>query len=959
MIFIIISVQEVLEIVSEWCSSVKMVARITPVMLSHLVVLAAACVSLTVATDPAYRLNTPIVPQSYAISITPFFDTRDVNAFTFDGEVTITFQTSSVTNQIKLHSEDLTFTENDITITNGNTVVPLNTANALEFVTNYTFALINLQGDLAIDTTYTLKIVYRGPIRSDLSGFYRNYYYENGVKKWLGSTQMEPTHARKVFPCFDEPHLKATFTMTIDRPQGFQPSRANMKMQTSVSLGNGYVREIFFPTPKMSTYLVAFLVSEFQAANYATNGSRELGVFTRPEAKNQSAYAFDIGQKVVDALGAYFGIDFYSVDPNLKLDHVALVDFNAGAMENWGLVTYRESLMLYVPEESTPYYKYRVAQIVAHETTHMWFGNLVTCHWWSNTWLNEGFANYFQDFITSLIEPEVGAGDQLVVGSVYSAYDADSSPDSAPITNEDVNSPADISKHFGTISYQKAGSVIRMMHNLIGDEGFILGLNFYLNDNKFNVGYPDLMFNALNEGAKSARSLEQYEVNTNVDDVMEPWISQAGHPLLDVNVNYETETVYLSQKRFYYNSSYESNELYPIPITYTTGASPNFNNLKPAFIMYNKTDNFKVSNLSQNWVILNLQETGLYRVNYDEHSWDLIAAALKSDQREQIHYLNRAKIVNDLFALYFSDTVSFSRLTDVFEFLENETEYAVWFAAVRGLNKMRNMFKGADVITEIENYIVKLTSSAITTIGYEVKASEGTVDQRNRMQVLDIACKAGHAGCIDFAKQTFKKFKDEGVAVPPSLRPLTYCNGLKYGNEEDFEFLWNQMMKTNVANDRTEIMNALGCSSSEIKLKEYLYSMQEEDTIRTQDLTVPVSSVLSNHKNVDLVLNELQNKYDDWVAIYGSSMDSVLTTVASLLHDHDFDAFEQWLSNCSKCSQASMKAASSSLATARANANWVQKHKEEIASIFKNSASLTSLSLNVVFVCLTAFFLKL
>ncbi|KAI5638672.1 peptidase family m1 domain-containing protein [Phthorimaea operculella] len=936
-----------------------MVAGKTPVMLSHLVLLAAACVSLTVATDPAYRLNTPIVPQSYAISLTPFFDTRDVNAFTFNGEVTITFQTTSVTNQIKLHSEDLNFTETDITLTNGNTAVPLNTASALEFVTNYTFALINLQGDLAVNTVYTLKIVYRGPIRTDLKGFYRNYYYENGVKKWLGTTQMEPVHARKVFPCFDEPHLKATFTLTIDRPEAFQPTRANTKMQTSVSLGNGYVREIFFPTPKMSTYLVAFLVSEYEAAYYATNGTRELGVYTRPDAKNQSAYAFDISQRVVDALGAYFGIDFYGVDPNLKLDHVAVVDFNSGAMENWGLVTYRESLLLYVPEESTPYYKYRVAQIVAHETTHMWFGNLVTCHWWSNTWLNEGFANYFQDYITSLIEPEVGAGDQLVIGSVYSAYDADSTPDSNPITNNNVNSPDEISGHFGTISYQKAGSVIRMMHNLLGDEGFILGLNFYLNDNKFNVGYPDLMFTALNEGAQSAKSLEQYEAYTNVDDVMEPWITQAGHPLLDVNVNYETETVYLSQKRFYSNSSYESNELYPIPITYTTGASPDFNNLKPNFIMYNKTDYFKVSNLSQNWVILNLQETGLYRVNYDDHSWDLISAALKSDQREKIHYLNRAKIVNDLFALYFADTISFSRLTDVFEFLENETEYAVWFAAVRGLNKMRSMFKGAEVINDIENYIIKLTSSAINKIGYEAKASEGTVEGRHRMQILDIACKAGHTGCIDFAKETFRKFKDEGVAVPPSLRPVTYCNGLKYGDEEDFDFLWNRMVSTNIANERTEIMNALGCSSSEIKLKEYLYSLQKEELILTQDLTVPVSSVLSNPKNVDLVLNELQNNYDDWVAIYGSSMDSVLTTVASLLHDDDFDAFEEWLSTCAKCSQDSVKAASSSLATARANANWVQKHTDEIAKTFRNSASVMGLSLNVVFLCLTALLLKM
>ncbi|XP_049870026.1 membrane alanyl aminopeptidase-like [Pectinophora gossypiella] len=921
-------------------------------------VLGVLCVTITASSDPNYRLNTPIRPESYEIVITPYFDTGDANAFTFDGQVTVNFKTESVTNQIKLHSEDLTFTAANITLSSGNTNIPLYAASPLEFVKNYSFALINVQTNIEAGKVYTLKIVYQGPIRQDLNGFYRNYYIENGVKKWLGATQMEPTHARKVFPCFDEPELKATFTLVIDRPENYKPSLANTKLKEQTPLSNGYIRETFFPTPRMSTYLVAFLISEFEAGNYSTNDTRELGVFTRPEAKNQTAYAFDFGQRVVEALSAYFGVDYYSTNANLKLDHIALPDFRAGAMENWGLVTYRESLLLYEPEDSTPYFKYRVAQIVAHETTHMWFGNLVTCHWWSNTWLNEGFANYFQDYITSLIEPDVGAGDMLVIGSVYAAYDADGSADAPPITNNDVNSPAEISGHFGAITYQKAGSVIRMMHHFIGDNAFILGLNVYLKKNQFMSGYPELLYAALEEGVTSDNSLDAYPGVT-FTVVMSSWITQAGHPVLTVSVDYETETVILTQTRFYINAS-KSDELYKIPITYTTDASPNFNNTKPSFVMENQTYSFKIANLNKDgsWVIFNIQETGLYRVNYDENSWDRIIAVLKGNKREQIHYLNRAKIVNDAFALYYSDRISFKRLLDVLEFIKEETNYSVLYAGIRGLNKLRSLYLGTEVLTEIDKYINGVVNSLVNRLGYDVVENEGIVDLRNRMQVLELACKVGHTGSVQYATKLFKEFKDNGVEITPSLRPVAYCYGLRNGDDEDYEFLWRRMATTNVANEARIIGDALGCTSQDTKLKKYLVAMQEEESpIRTQDLTVPLESVLANYENVDLVLNELKDNYDVWTTIY-PSMETVLSTIGKALKtEEEFDDFESWLSSCAKCTQEVVSRAREALAVSRTSAAWAQVHKAEIINNLKSNGFMTAPSVVTLSFTLLTFIL--
>ncbi|KAF9798704.1 hypothetical protein SFRURICE_007034 [Spodoptera frugiperda] len=914
-----------------------------------LLTVALTCVLYTsvYTTDTNYRLNTPLVPSEYQLLITPYFETGDARQFTFDGTVSIQFTPSSSTNEIKLHSEDLIFTAQDVAVAVFSTgvTIPLNAANPIEFNKNYTFAYINLAENLQTGVQYILQIKYQGPIRTDLNGFYRNYYFQNGVKKWLGATQMEPTHARKVFPCFDEPELKATFVIGIDRPADYQPSLSNTDIERRELLANGYIREVFYRTPRMSTYLVAFLVSEFEAAASSLDGTNEFGIYTRPDAKNQSDYAFDFGKKVVDALSSYFGINYYSTNSHLRLDHVALIDFRAGAMENWGLIKYRESLLLYVPGQSTPYFKYRVAQIMAHETTHMWFGNLVTCHWWSNTWLNEGFANYFQDYITSFVDPSVGAGNQLVIGSVYSAYDADNSPTSPPITNNAVNSPAEISGHFGTITYQKAGSVIRMMHHLIQDEAFKYGLNYYLTINSFNPGYPDKLYEGLHQGVQRYNALSSFPGH-NISDVMNSWISQAGHPVVKVTIDYSTNVVTLTQKRYYVNSSISSNETYKIPITYTTGMAPDFENTRPVFIMEDQTFTLTISNLSRehSWVIFNLQETGLYRVNYDDHAWSIIISALKGDHSAIIHPLNRAKIINDLFALVYADEVSFSTLSSALDYLPSEPEYPGWFAALRGFSKIWHFYLGdSEVLPHVEHFILHHLESGISRLGYEERSTDSLEDQRNRMQILEFACKLEHSGCVERTVALFRALKENGTEVAASLRPVVYCTGLRHGSAEDYDFLWNRMVNTNLANEVWVIGDALGCTSDENRIRSYLTSMTVENSpIKTQDLTVPLTSVLRTYGNRHIVMDALKSNYTLWSSIY-PSMDTVLNTVASALHtEADFNEFESFLSECTACTEATKTSARNALVQARAITDWANSHKADILKVIRSNSIMAS-----------------
>ncbi|XP_045519265.1 membrane alanyl aminopeptidase-like [Pieris brassicae] len=918
-------------------------------MICQMLILTLCSLLFAVArSDTNYRLNTSIVPLSYSIAITPYFDTGDDKAFTFDGEVVIKFRTESNINRIKIHSVELNFNASDINISSGSVLVKLNEANPLEFDKKYDFAYINLESELIAGYEYELSIDYNGPIRKDLKGFYMNHYYQGGVKKWLGATQFESTDARRAFPCFDEPGLKAIFTLIIDRPESFKPSLTNTKIQSTVPLANGYVREIFYPTPRMSTYLVAFLISEFESVTTIKNGDNEFGVYTRPEAINQTEYAVDFGQRIVDALGDYFGIDYYSVDSNLKLDHVALVDFQSGAMENWGLVKYRESLLLYVPEDSSPYYKYRVAQIVAHETTHMWFGNLVTCHWWSNTWLNEGFANYFQDYMTSLIEPNVGAADQLVIGSVYAAYDADEKSDAVPISNNNVNSPEEISSHFGTITYQKAGSVIRMIHHFMGNDAFKFGLHTYLDSNQLQPSYPENLYAGLEEGVATFNSLSRYP-GFDLTSVMSSWISQAGHPVLHVEVDHANSLVKLKQKRFYIDPTKSSDELYKIPITYTTSNAPNFENTKPSFIMDGETYDLSVNLTEDTWIVFNVQETGFYRVSYDVHTWQLIFKALKSTKREEIHYLNRAKIINDLFAFLFTDEIKFAMLYEGLEFLHEEKSYPVWYAAVRGLKKLRNMYIGSETLSLIDAYSLKLIDSAINNLGYEVNPMDDYDTLRNRMQILDLACQLGHQGCIDNAAAKYKELKENGKEISPSLRSVSYCTGLRFGDGKDYDFLWSRMASTNVANEARAIGEILGCTTDEEKLKSFLVSTQEENSpILTQDLTVPLSSVLANHSHVSLVIEELDKNLALWKSIY-PSFDGVLSSIASALHtQNEFDTFDSWLSSCEECGEEAVSKAKNSLAAAKAVTSWADNHNLDILATLKGSARIVTSSMFMI-----------
>lgn len=422
-----------------------------------------------------YRLPIEVVPSNYALEITPYFEAENnFAAFSFSGNVKITLKTDvNSINKIVLHS-------NELSILPDFTIRQVESGDAYEIkLHEYDQRnhqnIFRLNRNLVPKKDYIFNINFIGNLSNDMHGFYKSSYDENGVTKHLAATQFEPYHARRAFPCFDEPHFKATFDLKLNRLSTMKPSIANTRI-TSTNINGKRTQEIFKTTPIMSTYLLAFIVSDFEMRE---NEAKTVNVYSRSTALSQTVYSLELAQKGLALLSKTFEIDYFSTPGIEKLSLAAIPDFSAGAMENWGLLTYRETALLYDPDHSSITSQEKVAATIIHEEVHMWFGDLVTCDWWSYSWLNEGFARYFNYFITAQIETAWKLEWKFVTARLQSVFGPDSIDGTKPMTVNAVQ-PNEIDDTFSTISYDKGASVIRMVAHAMLNDKFMAGLRVYL-----------------------------------------------------------------------------------------------------------------------------------------------------------------------------------------------------------------------------------------------------------------------------------------------------------------------------------------------------------------------------------------------------------------------------------------------------------------------------------------------
>ncbi|XP_074096420.1 suppressor of ER stress-induced death isoform X3 [Cotesia typhae] len=848
------------------------------------------------------RLPKSVVPDTYEIKLMPFIWEGN---FTFNGEVTIYVNVTKDTKNITLHATDMEINYQSTTLREYKYNPNSNNKNIGKWIkifdqTNDTarqFHIIRSSETLKAGMQYVIKLKFVGYLNDYLQGFYRSSYTEGNKTRWIATTQFQATDARRAFPCFDEPALKAKFKISIARPS-HMVSVSNMprisKPEPAREMAT-YVWDHYEKSVPMSTYLVAFLVTDFDVLKTSDNF---FGVWARKEAIEQARYSLDIGPKILKYYENYFKIKF----PLQKIDMVAIPDFAAGAMENWGLITYRETAMLFQDGISTSNSQQRVATVIAHELAHQWFGNLVTPSWWSDLWLNEGFASYVEYIGVDSVEPDWKILEQFVTYEVQNVFNLDALASSHPISIE-VGHPDEISEIFDRISYGKGASIIRMMDHFLTTNVFKQGLTNYLIEKAYGNSEQNDLWNALTDEAHKNNVLP---LEVTVKKIMDTWTLQTGFPVVTVIRDYKSGSAYLTQERFILQNNAttvtlmgtneeikdknENEDLWWIPITYTTEVIKNFNSTKPSNWMNAKYSlTLKNIDASDNqWIIFNILETGFYRVNYDKKNWQLIIRQLNDhDNYKDIATINRGQLIDDALNLARAGRIDYSTALDVTTYLRHETEYIPWKSALTALNYIDNMLNKYQGYDRFRVYILRLLDNVYRKVGFKDMPGDPQLTVFTRIDILLWACTFGHDDCVRNAVMQFQNWRnspdpDANNPISPNLKSVVYCTAIKTGGQAEWDFAWERYRKTNVGSEKDILMYALGCAREPWILSRYLeWATTENSGIRKQDTSRVFSAVANNPIGQPLVFSFLRNQWARLKKFSGSSLLAINNIVKS------------------------------------------------------------------------------
>lgn len=477
-----------------------------------------------------------------------------------------------------------------------------------------------------------LEVVFTGELNDKMKGFYRSKYFTaSGEERYAGVTQFEATDARRCFPCWDEPAIKATFDITLNVPKDLV-ALSNMPVKNETESNDLRVVE-FQRTPIMSTYLVAVVIGEFDYVERRTKDGVLVRVYTPVGKNEQGQFALDVAIDVIPYYNSYFSIDY----PLPKMDLVAISDFSAGAMENWGLVTYRETFVLVDPENTSLIRKQSIALTVAHEIAHQWFGNLVTMEWWTHLWLNEGYASFSEFLCVNHLFPNYSIWNQFITDMYTHALQLDCLKNSHPI-EVPVGHPAEIDEIFDEISYNKGASVIRMLYHYLGDDDFRKGMHIYLSRNKYKNTCTEDLWAAFEEASSKP-----------VESIMSTWTKQMGFPVVRITSteqNGTTRRLRLTQEKFCADGCQaEEKSSWMIPITISTPKAKHAH----SFIMDKESVDVTVENIDPGeWVKLNPESIGYYRTQYPAEMLDQFLPEISNHKMQA---LDRLGLLDDLFAL--------------------------------------------------------------------------------------------------------------------------------------------------------------------------------------------------------------------------------------------------------------------------------------------------------------------
>ena len=742
------------------------------------------------------------VPVNYELTFEP-----DLKNFTFDGTESISAICKKNTNIISMNCAEIKI--KSCTVTWNGDVIP-SSVKLDEKKEQLQIKLAKkIKNDVKIDLTF------QGILNDRLLGFYRSQYKQGGKTKFLATTQFEAADARRAFPCWDEPEAKATFDISIIADNKFT-AISNMPVNSKKKLGKKTLYK-FGKTPVVSTYLIYLGVGEFE---YLTSkiGKIQIRVVTTKGNKSKGKFSLDLGKKLLTSYEKYFGIKY----PLPKLDLIAVPDFAAGAMENWGAITFRETILLYDPKTSSTRTKQFIAEVISHEIAHQWFGNLVTMKWWNDLWLNESFATFMATKFVDKFYPEWDLWNQFVEDAMNVAMGLDSLKTTHPIDVK-VNSPAEIREIFDAISYDKGGCVLRMLEHYVGEPNFQKGLKKYLSEFKYKNAEGKDLWDAIGKASKMP-----------VTSMVNTWLRQPGFPL--VEINQDGRTLKLKQKRYLLEPDKKSIKgLWSIPLS--IGSDKEISRK----LFSKRTMSLKIPKNTLGFVA-NYGRTGFYRVKYDEGI--LLDLKMLVDEKK-LPPIDRWAIQNDLFSLCVSGDEQVKNYLDFSDAYYDEDSYLSTVNVAHNLASLYFRAFNESFSDEIRDYAINYFKKILFDLGWEPKKTDKHTDALLRSFVISALGKMNDEETTQEALKRYAKFLKSPSSISPDLIEPICSIAAWNGNSGTHSKLTNLYKNAKTMEEKLRFLGAL-CGFKDTKLLRKTLDFSQTSEVRSQNMQLPIMKVAAN-----------------------------------------------------------------------------------------------------------------
>ena len=709
---------------------------------------------------------------------------------------------------------------------------------------------------------HTIRIDFSGTITDAMHGLYPCYFTHDDVKKQLFATQFESHHAREVFPCVDEPAAKAEYDLTlITRPEitvlGNMPVKSEEENDDSLTT-------TFEKTPRMSSYLLAFVIGELHKKSARTKSGVEVNIWATPaQNENTLDFALDIATRSIDFYDEYFGVKY----PLPKSDHVALPDFSSGAMENWGLITYRESCLLADPELTPESSRRFIATVIAHELSHQWFGNLVTMQWWNDLWLNESFANMMEYVAIDALQPDWHMWEDFATNEVTAALRRDSLDGVQPV-QADVNHPDEISTLFDpAIVYAKGGRLLVMVRKLIGEEAFRAGLKSYFE--KF--AYKNTVGNDLWQELESASG--QPIVN-----LMNAWISQPGLPVVSVSNSHDAAI--LSQERFFIGEHQPSGALWPIPLFANQPLDVKILDQKETTVSIEKP------------LQLNCGLSAHFVTKYDESTREYLLKNIT-----ELPTLDKICILQDATILARAGFENSASLLPLALSLKTETNEKVFGMAAGALTELRKFVDDNDVARDsLKRISGEFARATFEELGWDEKYGESDDDRERRTTALSLMIYSEDKEVLNEAKTRFDNNKLEDL--PTEIRALIISANVRHFETPEMTENLFATYKNTPSNDlQNDIAIGLTSTKNPETAEKILANIKDSNIIRPQDASRWFVYLIRTRESRQIAWNWLK---ENWAWVEGtfgedkSYDDFIRYAATALLTPNELDDFRQF-----------------------------------------------------------------